>query len=123
MSGEVNKVSIAQLQSRILELKGQNTPEARAEIQKCLTQIGDLLKGAGKVETAGDELNISEEMGFHQNNKIANDEVQAQMGEYSRDGAGSKDAAKARIREEFGEGALNDADYKAKKEEFKAAEK
>ena len=89
MSGEVNKVSIAQLQSRILELKGQNTPEARAEIQKCLTQIGYLLKGAGKVETAGGELNISEEMGFHQNNKIANDEVQDQKGEYSRDGAGS----------------------------------
>ena len=123
MSGEVNKVSIAQLQSRILELKGQNTPEARAEIQKCLTQIGDLLKGAGKVETAGGELNISEEMGFHQNNKIANDEVQAQMGEYSRDGAGSKEAAKTRIREEFGEGALDDAAYKAKKEELKAAEK
>ena len=67
-------VSIAQLQSRISELRGQNTPEAKAEIQKCLTQIGDLLKGAGKVETAGGDLSISEEMGFHQNNKIADEE-------------------------------------------------
>ena len=97
MSGEVNKVSIAQLQSRILELRGQNTPEARAEIQKCLTQIGDLLRGAGKVETAGGDLNISEEMGFRQNNRIANDEIQEQMGQFSRDGAGSKDAAKENV--------------------------
>ena len=109
MSGEVNKVSIAQLQARLLELSSQNTPEARAEIKKCKAQIGELLKGAGKVETAGGELSISEEMGFRQNNKVANDETQKQMGEYARDGAGSKDAAKANIKKEFGEGALDDA--------------
>ncbi len=123
MSGEVNKVSIAQLQAKITELRGQNTDEARAEIQKCLTQIGDLLKGAGKVETTGGDLSISAEMGFHQNNKIADEEVQKQMGEYSRDGAGSKDAAKANIKKEFGEGALDDAAFKAKEKELKAAEK
>ena len=123
MSGEVNKVSIAQLQARLLELSSQNTPEARAEIKKCKAQIGELLKGAGKVETAGGELSISEEMGFRQNNKVANDEIQEQMGEFARDGAGSKDAAKEKIKDEFGADALEDAEYKAKKDELKAAEK
>ncbi len=123
MSGEVNKVSIAQLQARLLELSSQNTPEARAEIKKCKAQIGELLKGAGKVETAGGELSISEEMGFRQNNKVANDEIQEQMGEFARDGAGSKDAAKEKIKDEFGADALDDAEYKAKKDELKAAEK
>ena len=123
MSGEVNKVSIAQLQARITELSKNNSPEARQEIQKCMSQIGDLLRGAGNVETTGGELSISQEMGFHQNNQVADETDIEAMGEFSRHGAGSKDEARQNVREEFGQGALDDDAYKAKKEELKTAEK
>ncbi len=122
MSGEVNTVSIAQLQARIADLKGQNTPEARAEIQKLTTQIGDMLKNAGKVETSGGELNISEEMGFKQNNKIADKETTEAMAEFSRDGAGSKKEARAAVNEEFGAG-FDEKVYDATKADLKAARK
>ena len=116
MSG-VELRTIADYQTAIQKLDRKN-PEDLKKIKEYAAKIGELLKNEGKVETTGGELNISEEMGFTQNNKIANQDKIDDLKQYNKKEVG-KEQAHQNVKEKFGKEALDDDAYKAKKKQLK----
>ncbi|MDE6138732.1 MAG: hypothetical protein K2F57_04605, partial [Candidatus Gastranaerophilales bacterium] len=122
MSG-VELRNIADYQAAIQKLDRKN-PEDLKKIKEYTAKIGELLKNEGKVEVPENrgELNISEEMGFTYNGKIAGQEKIDDLNQYNKKSVG-KDQARQNVKDKFGAGALDNDEYKAKKNELKAEEK
>ncbi len=116
MSG-VELRTIADYQTAIQKLDRKN-PEDLKKIKEYAAKIGELLKNEGKVETTGGELNISEEMGFTQNNKIANQDKIDDLKQYNKKEVG-KEQAYQNVKEKFGKEALEKDEFKAKEKELK----